>query len=66
MGRLVKALEDGEELMHVDLLLSGPGEAKDAAMALQSGRKQLKAAESRLLVETDAYHAAVRMLTQSQ
>jgi len=45
--------------MHVDLLLSGPGEAKDAAMALQSGRKQLKAAESRLLVETDAYHAAV-------
>jgi hypothetical protein len=59
VGRLVRALEDGDELMHVDLLLSGPGEAKDAAVALQSGRKKLKATEARLAVETEAYHAAV-------
>merc|ERR1719353_2717677 len=59
VGRLVRALEDGEELMHVDLLLSGPGEAKDAAVALQNGRKKLKAAEAHLAAETETYNAAV-------
>jgi hypothetical protein len=59
VGRLVRALEDGEELMHVDLLLNGPGVTKDAAVALQQGRKQLKAADDRLLAEKENYFAAV-------
>merc|ERR1719482_2211513 len=66
VGRLVRALEDGEELMHVDLLLNGPGEAKDAAVALQNGRKQLKATEARLLVETEAYQAAVEEMKKKE